>query len=225
MTTNIKYAIIFVSGVAIGSGITWIALKKKYEDLAEKEIAEARNYYQNKVKSIYKGEPEKHKKVDQKPTELIRERSTIDYSADKKNKTVVDYTKYYDKKPDPAEMEYPVEGDSNEEEHLNYRDGKRDSEEAAALHGIIAISPEEFAVGFTNHEKITLFYWMDDDTLSTEEEELIDDPARVVGDCLETTGFKYSDSDVDVIYVRNFDLGCDYEVQRFPSSYAEQIMY
>lgn len=39
-------------GAAAGSAITWFALKKKYEDAANKEIEEVRAYYSQKADSV-----------------------------------------------------------------------------------------------------------------------------------------------------------------------------
>lgn len=46
---NIKYALIFVAGVVIGSASAILIFKNKYETLARNEIESIRNYYKEKL--------------------------------------------------------------------------------------------------------------------------------------------------------------------------------
>lgn len=220
----LKEAIIFVGGAAIGSGVTWFAVKRHYENLADKEIEEARKHYQEKVAEAY-GKERVKKILTEQPEEKIQSVSMVDYAKKIQSDEGIDYTKFYanKKRVDPAEMEYPVEGDSEEEEHRNYIDGKRMSEESAENFGIELITPESFAVDYPQHDKETLFYWMDDETLSDENEQIIDNWKVVVGDCISQSGLPYTDTTIGVIYIRNFDLGTDYEIQKVAGSYKETI--
>lgn len=220
----IKESIIFLGGASLSGVITWHFTKRYYENLSEKEIKEAREHYQNKVAESYGKEKKVVKKVEKKPEEKIE--SMVDYAKKIQSDEGIDYTKYYanKKKVDPAETEYPTEGDSNEEEHYDYIDGKRMTEESTKNFGIEIITPESYAVDYPQHEKETLFYWMDDETLSDENEEIIDNWKAVVGDCIAQSGMGYTDTTVGVIYIRNFDLGVDYEIQKVAGSYKETIV-
>lgn len=215
-----KYAIIFCSGAAVGGLATWMSLKRKYEELADKEIAEAREHYANKIREKYGEEKPVEKVVEEKHSVIDR----TDYISERgRDVESIDYTVYYDnrKRIDPAEMESPVEGDSEEEEHLRYRDGARISSQLNEDSGIEIITPESFAVDYRQHEKETLFFWADDEVVSDENDELVDNLDRVVGNAIETSGLKYDDTAKSVIYIRNFDLGTDYEIQKVAGSYKE----
>lgn len=65
----------------------------------------------------------------------------------------------------------------------------------------------------------TLLYFVDNDILTTEDEEEIDDPAQLVGNCLDKFGFKTND-DEKTIFVRNSKLGFDYEIIKVFESYS-----
>lgn len=60
------------------------------------------------------------------------------------------------------------------------------------------------------YEKETLYYYVYDDVLATEDEEEVTDVNSLVGDALDKFGFR--DNNEEVIYVRNFVLMTDYEI-------------
>ena len=66
-------------------------------------------------------------------------------------------------------------------------------------------------------EKTTLMYYAGDRTLTTEDEELIEDVQKTVGNCLEISDFENSDD--RTIFVRNKVLGCDFEIVKVDGSY------
>lgn len=65
----------------------------------------------------------------------------------------------------------------------------------------------------------TLLYFVDNDILTTEDEEEVDDPTALVGNCLDKFGFKTND-DEKTIFVRNSKLGFDYEIIKVFESYS-----
>ena len=52
MRETIKYGFIFTIGVAIGAGVTYGLLKGKYEQIANEEIADMKEYYANKYDQL-----------------------------------------------------------------------------------------------------------------------------------------------------------------------------
>jgi uncharacterized protein YnzC (UPF0291/DUF896 family) len=231
MNKYLEYGIIFLSGAAVGGVISWFVAKRKFENLADKEIAEAREFYINRIREQYGVDVRAKKSIaEESAKEKPKEIDRVDYLAKKQDTEEIDYTTYYQNKKsvsaavDLAEMEYPVEGDENEEESYNYRDGKRDSEELNSRTDIELISPESFAVDYSQFDKETLFYWTEDETLSDERDEIIDDADRIVGDCLAQSGIMYDDTPKAVIYVRNYDLGTDYEIQKIVGSFKENVV-
>lgn len=83
------------------------------------------------------------------------------------------------------------------------------------------IETDEFETEFKNHDKVTLYYYEPDDTLTGEDEVIMDDIDRTVGyDNLDD----FTNWGVNTIYVRNERLGIDYEIIHMNTSYQEAVM-
>lgn len=135
----------------------------------------------------------------------FKEKSSIDGRLPKVEDPV-DYRKY--SKPDLADLakryetEHPV--DSNEDEY------------------IFLISKDEFDTMLPPHNKLYYTYYMEDDVLCDQNEEVVSDPNSIIGeDALTSFG---AGPDPDTIYVRNGAIGCDYEITRYPGSYQEIVL-
>jgi len=206
-------------GAALGGLISWIAVKEYYNKKAEKEIAEARVFYSNVRIKDYVKEPSEEEKASnsEKPRETPSE-----HQKSTRNAPVIDYTKFY-RKPhtdDPAESESPPEGELDAEEmaELNrYLDGHKMTTDADDV-GIQIISEKSFKEDFLQFDKSTLFYYTVDEVLTTEEDEVIDNEEVVVGSTLDDSGIRYGDVET-TLYIRNFDLGADYEIQKIIGSF------
>lgn len=85
------------------------------------------------------------------------------------------------------------------------------------------ISFEEFCEGEDNHDKITITYYAGDGVLVDEEEEIIEDTERLVGDDNLINKFGDGSDDPDVLYVRNERMGIDYEIVRQHTCYGEVV--
>ena len=80
------------------------------------------------------------------------------------------------------------------------------------------ISSEEYNDEFVEHDKLSIYYYMLDDVLCDENEEVMDDISNTVGyDC-----FKVLEN-APTAWVRNERLGIDYEICVVRSSYAEVV--
>ena len=205
-----------VGGAAVGSLVTWIFTKKHYEKVAEDEIAEARAFYSNMKISEYV------KKNENKEINVKETKGEVEISG---RPPVVDYTKFYRvvSEEELAENESPPEGvmDEDESKELDrYLDGHKMTADVAADCDIKIISEDSFNNDFPQYSKSTLMYYVGDDTLATEEDEVIDNWDEVVGDLLDIYGFRYDDYEGnDHMYIRNGFLGTDYEVQRIRGSF------
>lgn len=62
-----------------------------------------------------------------------------------------------------------------------------------------------------------LFYWQYDDTLTTEDDEEIEDVERFLGDALTKYGF--SENEEKTIYVINYELGTVYEIEKIERAF------
>lgn len=81
----------------------------------------------------------------------------------------------------------------------------------------------EFIEDKETYDKITLYYYNQDDTLSGEDDEVVTDVESLIGaDGLLCFG-SLSD-DPDIVYIRNEQLMIDYEVINIDNSYQEAIL-
>lgn len=86
------------------------------------------------------------------------------------------------------------------------------------------IIPEtEFSNTFTHYDKLTLYYYDEDDTLADENEEIVANIDYIIGD-ENLNCFGVESNDTDIVYVRNDQLAIDYEVIRVYKSYQRDVM-
>jgi hypothetical protein len=85
------------------------------------------------------------------------------------------------------------------------------------------ITSEQFADEHLDFDKVTLYYYDEDDTLTNENEEIISDPALLIG---EEALVKFGENpyDDDTVYVRNERFGADYEIIRLHLNYRVTIL-
>lgn len=83
--------------------------------------------------------------------------------------------------------------------------------------GVFEISEKEF-IDNPQPETETLLYYTLDKTVATVSEDLVPEADSLIG-----TGYRSMDPD-DYLYIRNLDVGVDYEVQAVPYSYKEYVL-
>lgn len=168
--------LLFATGVAIGSAVTYILMKRKYEeqlDWIEEEPVEEYNEEEPAEEEI-QDDVQEEKEDDQKET--------------------VQYNKYVKK----------YAGNSLVDEVEKEVKGSEDDVDRPYL-----IKPNE--LGEMDDYEITTLYWYEDEVLSDELGNPIEDIDETVG--LENIKM-FGDSSIDYIYVRNDARMTDYEVLR-----------
>jgi hypothetical protein len=205
---GVKYASIFVFGAVSGVLVS----KGYFEKKANEDIESVKESLRT---MIHLPRPEKEEKsaddisvkrpADPRKTEMV-----VDYSGYSK------VVKQYTDDPDPAESESPSEDDIPEDVE-NYLDGKRDSEEPRREPRLIKY--EDFGE-LPYYDKITLLYYMDDEVLTTEDDEIVPNPEELLGDSL--TRFGFNKNDERVIFVRNEKRNTDYEIDKVFAAYAKE---
>lgn len=83
--------------------------------------------------------------------------------------------------------------------------------------GVFEISEKEF-IDNPQPETETLIYYTLDKTIATVSEDLVPEAYSLIG-----AGYRSMDPD-DCLYIRNLDVGVDYEVQAVPYSYKEYVL-
>lgn len=220
MKTNTKILLAFLGGAATGALICFAILKEKYEELANEEIENIKDYYQKEMEKIDDA-------YEEELDNLINTMNRDMYEHDKREgtKTYVDYVKKYS--PDEIvkdkyyDMPYPdvIDEDYHEDDELPEDPPENDLQYEKPF----VISREEFDEGYPHFDKITITYYAEDDVLADEQDEIIPDIEAVVGyDSLSRFG-DMSDDDC-VVYVRNGRLGADYEIILTQESYSESVL-
>lgn len=220
MKTNTKILLSFLGGAATGALICFAILKEKYEELANEEIENIKDYYQKEMEKIDDA-------YEEELDNLINTMNRDMYEHDKREgtKTYVDYVKKYS--PDEIvkdkyyDMPYPdvIDEDYHEDDELPEDSPENDLQYEKPF----VISREEFDEGYPHFDKITITYYAEDDVLADEQDEIISDIEAVVGyDSLSRFG-DMSDDDC-VVYVRNGRLGADYEIILTQESYSESVL-
>ena len=195
---NPKNLLYFMVGSALGAGLTFILLKEKYRTESEEAIEEVKKYY---------------KRFEEKPEEKGPEEAGVPLEKG----SLMDnyYTTTYMYKPSGD----PISNDISDDDK-DLEDDYDEDDEVYALH------PEEPAsapyvigeadfVGSNNHyDKVGLFYYSGTNTVVDENDEIVEDWERLIGPDIGAR-FKLVDAHDEpfsYIYIRNDQLGADYEV-------------
>lgn len=188
----IIFAVGAIAGAVCGVLGTRGYFKAKYEEEAEAEISEMRDYTNKKKERLDQLEKEQRERENY--------RSKIFENA------------YDDSEDDDAPEGTHVVTD----EERDYLEGQEISSKRSNVIKLIPVDAYGSEPGF---DVGTLFYYTEDDILATEEEERIDNPEFYVGNCLDKFGFR--DNDESSIYIRNYRVQYDYEICKVRSSFEE----
>lgn len=225
MNDKVMKAIIFFAGSALGGILGAFCSKKyyqkKYQKEADEKVASMQRYV-DKVKKSYRDglyneslgytvpkEPEKEKNE-----ENVTAQSSEDYHAISEKYI---RKKVYEKVEEKlAESEHPT--DEELEEIYQESEALRQQERNEAKGSPFIISEQEDAVdAYSSRESI--YYYIQDDIMVDENEELIPDYHMLIGDTLQESGFDVND--IEDIYVKNPSVGVIFEVSKIFGSYFD----
>lgn len=201
-----KYVLTFTTGAAAGFAVAYIFVKKQYEERISKHEEEIQSVkeYAKKLVEAYKNEAMKAEKK-------------FEMSISKSEENIV--KEYTDYSALTREYDASVKEDTDEEdleENEDYLEGLALSEITNSKKGPFIISADEYDE-LPSVEGQVLYYYANDGALVNEDEEMVEDPERFVGDLLISSGF--TDDTSPVIYIRNLLLGSDYEITKVFSSF------
>lgn len=192
----------FVTGLVIGSVVTYVVVKDKFEKIAQEEIDSVKEVFGRRVE---KEADKKVEKIAEKEVEKIRK----EYN--KYDNLAKNYTSYSENKPEENDEEDEVE--EVEEVCENNEDGVEifEVERASNSDRPYVIDPWDFG-GEDGYDTITLNYYADgvltDDDNNVIEDEEIDD---IVG---KDFAEHFGEYEKDCVCVRNDRLKTDYEICR-----------
>jgi len=193
MNKNVLCIITFGAGAAIGAGTAWYITKRSFEARTDAEIESVRQAYEKRYKKL----EEDLYKSDGESSVLINP----------------------EPKQEPVKREEKVVKKAAEKPNIiDYRSYYEGSEDRATLEPEI-INENEYGEN-PNYRKVELTHTADGYLLD-EDGEPIDDESGIVGYTSEEIEDQYIESGEDVVYIRNDDRECYYEVLRSEKFYDE----
>lgn len=245
MTERGQAVVLVVGGMLIGAGVTTLVLRKHYQKIADEEIASVKTTYKEHYDRLAGNgtvmdvdEPEKD--IPEGEDIVLAESGVPPIVAPKEP---VAYNKIRTSEERRAEAEKLAAGfgystQTREEPEVttiafgphNGSSPAEDEEldatiedEALDPKGPFVISVDEFMADTAGNEQVNLTYFMKDRQLTDDMDILVEDVRKKVGfGNLEKFGVE-SGSD-DTVYVRNIELGIDYEIVRDLGSYRETVL-
>ena len=196
MNSIVKLALAFVGGAAVGSGATYLVTKK----LNQKENDGVLDDIGYKIEAAYEA------KLEEAYDEIAKLHETVCKYEKEEYERLTNPNRYHlgEAIADKYEDEIP----DIPPEEKSYEDET-----------IYEIDLEDF-MSDTLFDKGYLTYYRGDGVLSSESDEMIEDPAYTLGDI----GKDLAGVDADTVYVRNTRVGCDYQVDFVEGSYSKEVL-
>lgn len=197
--------LIFVTGAAAGAVGSLFYLRAEFKKKVDEEVA-ARDMAIRELKkerdSAAEEARQSSRRIDSKVSEELSKRLSyagddISVLAEKPRRTHSDASERHSS--DREDVVYSI--DENGEAHEYPSEGYAEKP--------YGISSEDFLLTRKEFDKTTLLYYEDDDTLSTEDGDIIKDIAYILGTDWGKEVGKYEDK---IAYIRNEMAGTDYEV-------------
>lgn len=198
MTSVLNKIIIFITGAALGSVVTWKVLQKRYNERINEEMTEFKKAQRD----------ESMEKLEQMHADLMEKKEEVEAH---------EATLKVDE--NGSSLTKPIENWETTSKH--YRgiledEGYSDDDDGPAPY---VIPPEEFGNDADEYDLISLNYY-EDGVLADDWDDVIEDVDRVVGKDSLTHFGEYED---DSVYVRNDRLKCEYEILLRVGKFEDRI--
>lgn len=212
-------------GAGVGAVVSVVAykvaerqLKTKYEKIAEKEIAEAKEFYSTLHKKGKFATPENAaKELLPSPTVVDAAEALLKYQGQDDEGEAVE----------PEEEETVVIETSTNVfvQRASGAENEIDPEDIAARteeHPYI-ISQEEFMTNEDGFEQNSITYYLGDGTLADERDQEIPFVDPIVGE-ENLTKFGYGSGDARILYIRNERLSIDFEIALSDGKFSHEVL-
>lgn len=225
----------FISGALAGGVVSYILAYKKYANAvknASKEVTEKvtettkvyLDYTPNNViEALDKANRSTEELIKQYEDKAREYAEAMEEAADTLNAKLV---KPVDLVPEEelAELEHPSDDEDEYEEEdpddTFIFDIDESQDDGSAGQYARFIKEESFG-DVEGNDLVYLYFYFNDKTLVSEEEEIIVDPYSLIGDALTKYGFQ--DSSEPVIYIRNPKISTDFKVIKLFASYSDSL--
>lgn len=195
MKNILSKSFIFLAGVGVGSAVTLVIAKRKYERIAQEEIECIRELYSNRAAD---------KDTDTEDAEEAGEEPDEEDLEEKTEKAVKPYV-------GGSHLQYNEEDDEWYYEDDNDEDEEEDEEDMDKPY---VIPPEEFDE--EGYETISLYYYDDGVVENILSKKVIDDVESLIG---EDSLTHFGEYEMDSVFVRNDRLKTDFEILRVNEKY------
>lgn len=217
MSSNLRILLSFIGGLVIGGTATFFVLNKKYEKRTHEEIMEYREKIHHKP-IFQETDEDVVETVDNRDIEVVDTDYTKFFVKEKLNEIHKDESKGFD--IHMADREFPEDEDDGylesllEHERINneMKDAKEKDIQPYAIDGDEYLNDKKW------YDKIEYVYYAGDDTLADERDEIVDDFEESIG-VLFKEWFGRDEDDPDVLYIRNEQQACDFEINRVYGKY------
>ena len=232
-----KNWIFFGIGVALGSGVTFLAVKKHYQDLAYHEISEMRAFYREKKAELdekYAPKSDKTDATDAKKSEKLAKYSEITdilnrYSGGNQGNYAVKPRKKVGKFGTKRDENHEI-SDKNEDtkspDDRFYTDEEDDPYDIFVSHEAPSegyaeqpyqISEEQFSSEKLHYDKVTVEYYADGIAVIDETDEILDSLEDQIGPYILSKPIEENE-----IYVRNEARSTDYYIQLKETNFVSE---
>lgn len=224
--------IIFVGGLIIGAagGVlsTMAYFKNKYNKIADQQIREMEEYYHNRdTYARPSGDDLAEDDAEINPVNEDRSAGPLSQEAREQIKEklmrnheiTTNYAKVYEEKhpdlynePTGGYSEIKRGADEEAEEEKDLIDEVNEEHQKHKFDPPRIITEEEYSALPPHIDTQVLYFYHDDETLVDDEDDVIEDPAVLIGSALNDSGF--IDSDDTMLFVYHPGLDTAYEIQR-----------
>lgn len=212
--------IFFTMGLVAGVGGGYVYLKSKFDSELQEEVDATRAYYKEKFEKSPGGKKPEDVILKNQKGEVISGDEEVPVGYDDvlayKNRDrdddLIEERVNYNKIADYTKTNVIPFGETPE--GLKQREGETPP---------YVISDIEMYNDMLEYDKVTLTYYEGDQTLSDDDEHIIDDVDAIIG-LANLESFGVHCEDPDMLHVRNDRLGSDYEVIKTPASYAHIVL-
>ena len=225
--------IIFVGGLLIGAagGVlsTMTYFKNKYNAIADQQIREMEEYYHNRDTYARPSDDLVEDNAEINPVNEDRSKGVLSQEAREQIKEklmrnheiTTNYAKIYEEKH-PDLYNEPANTTYEEEEEKDLIDEVNEEHQKHKFDPPRIITEEEYSALPPHIDTQVLYFYHNDETLVDDEDDVIEDPAVLIGSALNDSDF--IDSGDTMLFVYNPGLDTAYEIQRVDGAwYGEEV--
>ena len=208
-----KNFLIFISGAAIGVGISWMYHKNKYEQLVEEEVESLREHAKNREESQGMTKDEYEEKNNTFKVNL--DDRTCGYTAysSEDEREAEEAKQYYEEHKDELEEAKEESEQIINNSHYTTTDKSYAEEMADRYKHPYRIENDEVGglVGFD----VDQLNWYSDGIVANDDGEEITNLFELLGMNIDEISKYFNENeDSDAFFIRNMQLKCDYEILR-----------